>query len=45
MEPTLDGCTVGGLLSASIALTEMAINDIEHLADRADKRASEAGHE
>ncbi|WP_186124288.1 hypothetical protein [Burkholderia gladioli] len=44
-EPTLNGYIVGGLLSAAIALSDMAIDDIERLADRADKRASEAGHE
>lgn len=44
-EPTLNGYIVGGLLSAAIALSDMAINDIERLADRADKRSSEAGHE
>lgn len=44
-EATIDANTVGGLVSAAIALTEMAIDNIEYLADRADKQTSEVGHE
>ncbi|MGX5885798.1 hypothetical protein MJS38_34495, partial [Burkholderia gladioli] len=44
MEPTMKGNTVGGLLAAAIALSDMATNDIEHWADWADRKArQEAG--
>lgn len=44
-EPTLNGNVVGGLMSAAIALSDMAIDDIERLADWADKRALEVRHD
>ncbi|WP_186156677.1 hypothetical protein [Burkholderia gladioli] len=43
MEPSLNGNTVGGLLAGAIALSEMAIGEIEQWADSAD-RASEVRH-
>lgn len=44
-EPTLNGNVVGGLMSAAIALSDMAIDDIERLADWADQRALEGRHD
>ncbi|CAG9208469.1 hypothetical protein BGLA2_190030 [Burkholderia gladioli] len=39
MEPSLNGHTVGGLLAAAIALSDMAVDEIEDWAAWADRKA------
>ncbi|MGS0976244.1 hypothetical protein [Burkholderia glumae] len=43
-EPSMDGSLTDGLLAAAIALSRLAADEIEHLADWADDRASEVRH-
>lgn len=43
--PSMDNSVTDGLLAAAIALSRLAADEIEHLADSADDRASEVRHD
>ncbi|MCQ0029684.1 hypothetical protein [Burkholderia glumae] len=42
--PSIDNSVTDGLLAAAIALSRLAADEIEHLADSADDRAPEVRH-